>query len=260
MSASLTGSAGPCRAGRSCSARNVPRRPPACATGHPGARWYCYPPAPAPTPIVTVGVVPVRPVASLVSVGTSCSSNVPFQVTSTFAVLTGPPRGLDVVGADVAERPERRLDLRAVALNASGAVVWPLNVSVNVPPVALVDADRLVLVGLLVDALTPVAGVAAAGGAVVTRDEPQVVVLVEVDVAGDVAAARGCSRRAGSAARSRGRGAPARRGVVDELEARELEVADPRVPRAESTAWVGAAPSVGGREVVRVPGRAVGVA
>ena len=96
------------------------------------------PPAPAPTPIVTVGVVPVRPVASDVSVATSCSSKVPFQVTSTFAVFTGPPVAWMLAAPMLLSASSAAAICAAVALNAIGAVVCPLNVSVNVPPVAFV--------------------------------------------------------------------------------------------------------------------------
>ena len=72
------------------------------------------------------------------------------------------------------------------------------------------DRDRLALVRQLAVERPEAAGVAAAGRRVVTGDQPQVVVRVEVDVARDVAArAAVVRRRAGSAARSRGRGAPA---------------------------------------------------
>ena len=71
---------------------------------------------------------------------------------------------------------------------AIGAVVWPSKVSVKVPPVAFATAIvwfslvRMSFCGGLLFAPTAVAGVSS------PVDHPQVVVLVEVDVTGDVAA------------------------------------------------------------------------
>ena len=90
-----------------------------------------------------------------------------------------------------------------------------------------VDAHGLRLGRLHVVVRREAARVAAAGGRVVTRDEPQVVVLVEVDVAGDVAA------RAAVVGDLEdlllGREVERRVLTVDELEAAELEVARPGV-------------------------------
>src|SRR4029079_12418408 len=121
---------------------------------------------------------------------------------------------------------------------------------------------RLVLVRLLIDALAPGSGVTAACGTVVARDEPEVVVLVEVDVAGHVAARSAVVRDpedlllAGEVQVSRGSWY-----VVDKLEARQLEVADPGIPRTD-VGGLRRGGSVQERpacEVVRVPGRSIRV-
>ena len=81
-----------------------------------------------------VGVVPVRPLASPVSCGWSASESAPRNVTVTFAVLTGPPVAVALPGPTVLNACSADTICAAVELNASGLVVWPLKVSVNVPP------------------------------------------------------------------------------------------------------------------------------
>ena len=78
------------------------------------------------------------------------------------------------------------------------------------------------------------AGVAAAGRGVVARDQPQVVVRVEVDVARDVAARAAVVGDLEDLLLARQ--VQARVGAVDELEAAELEVA---LPGVLPDAWVG---------------------
>ena len=148
------------------------------------------------------------------------------------AVVDRSTGGDHVARLDVAERLERRLDAAAVALYAIGAVVWPSNVSVNVPAVAFGHAHGLGLVRLHVVEGTEAARVAAARGRVVARDQPQVAGLVEVDVASDVAAGAAVDRDPHDlllAGRVQVRRLVA--GALDELEARELEVADVGIPR-----------------------------
>ena len=115
----------------------------------------------------------------------------------------------------------------AVALKASGAVVCPAEGQRERAAGRVVDADRLLLVGLLVVEGPEAARAAAAGRRVVTRDQPQVVVLVEVDVARDVAAGATVVRDLHDLLL--GRQVQRRRRAVDELEARELEVSAPVV-------------------------------
>ncbi len=54
------------------------------------------------------------------------------------AVFTGPPATVMVSTPVLLSASSAASIWAAVELNASGAVVWPLKVSVNVPPVALV--------------------------------------------------------------------------------------------------------------------------
>ena len=185
-----------------------------------------------------VGVVPVRPAPlAVICVLVGLLQRAPEEHVDVRRVDRA-AAGLDVVGADVRERLERGVDLRARSrCTASGAVVWPLKVSVNVPPVALVTRTVCCSSSFWSLERAVAAGVDAAGRRVVTRDHPQVVVLVEVDVAGDVAALLAVvgdpqDLLLGAQVEVR-RDA---RGVVDELEARELEVADVRIPRRLATA------------------------
>ena len=70
--------------------------------------------------------------------------------TLTFAVLRPGRRLVWISSASMLESASSAASIcTAVAFYAIGAVVWPLNVSVNVPAVAPVHAHGLLLVGLL---------------------------------------------------------------------------------------------------------------
>ena len=93
---------------------------------------------------VTVGaVVPVSPEPSDVICGTLSCVYWPRKLTDTLAVLTGPPVATTSPGSTLLSASSAACTAAAVALKAIGAVVWPANVSVNVPPVAFVHADGL---------------------------------------------------------------------------------------------------------------------
>ena len=74
--------------------------------------------------------------ASPVICGWSACDSAPRNVTVTFAVLTGPPVATALPAPTLLSPCTADWICAAVELNGSGAVVWPLNVSVNVPPVA----------------------------------------------------------------------------------------------------------------------------
>ena len=122
-------------------------------------------------------------------------------------MFTGPPVAWMLPAPMLLSASSAAATCAAVELNASGAVVWPLNVSVNVPPVAFVTRTvwfSSVFWSMLWPQL-PASPLPAALSSPV--GEPEVVVLVEVDVAGDVAA-----------------GAAVVRDAEDLLLAREVEV------------------------------------
>ena len=108
--------------------------------------------------------------------------------TFTLAVLTGPPL------VWMLSAPTFDSASSAVSICARGRVVGERRRRLAVEGQReraarrVGGADGLLLVGHLVVERAEAAGVDAAGRRVVTRDEPQVVVLVEVDVARDVAA------------------------------------------------------------------------
>ena len=131
--------------------------------------------------IVSVGVVPVRPEASPVISGTLSSALLPRKLTVGF-------RAGDRDVVDVGERFERRLDRRVVERERDRRRRLAVERERERAAGRVGDGDRLALVRELAVERPEAAGVAAAGRRVVAGDQPQVVLRVEVDVAGDVAA------------------------------------------------------------------------
>ena len=83
---------------------------------------------------VRVGVVPVRPEASPVISGTLSSALLPRKLTVRVPVPV-------TATSSIFESASSADSIAALSRgNGIGAVVWPLNVSVNVPPVALATA------------------------------------------------------------------------------------------------------------------------
>ena len=132
--------------------------------------------------------VPVSPDASAVGCVDVLLEVLALPEQVTLAVLTGTAGGGQVVGADGAEGRQGGRDGcrggvprdRRRGLAAEGQREGAAG--------AAVDADRLGLGRLHVVVRREAARVPAAGGRVVAGDEPEVVVLVEVDVTADVAA------------------------------------------------------------------------
>src|SRR5262249_55574628 len=97
---------------------------------------------PAPWPAVAavaVGVVPVRPAPLAYSCGRAGPARAPVKMTTYVAPLARVvPRTLTLAVLPIVERAARALCTLptpvAGALKAMGAVVWPLNVRVKVPP------------------------------------------------------------------------------------------------------------------------------
>ena len=179
-------------------------------------------------PIVSVAPVPTRPEASPVICGTSVSATlprklivrVPVPVTATSSRFESASRADSIARLSSGNGDRRRrLAVERERERAAGRVG---------------DGERLALVRELAVERAEAAGVAPAGRRVVTRDHPQVVVGVEVDVAGDVAAGAAVVVHAEDLLLAGeievGR---RRRRRLDELEARELEVADVRIPGAQ---------------------------
>ncbi len=137
---------------------------------------------------------------------------------------------LDVVDADVRQRLDGGVDRRGVRVvgDRRGRLAVPRDRERAARGVG--GADGLLLVGQLVLERAEAVGVDARGRRVVARDHPQVAGLVEVDVTGDVAALLAVvvdpqQLLLGVEVQVR------TRRVLDELEARELEVAHVRIPR-----------------------------
>ena len=103
----------------------------------PVGRWNS-PPWSAVLSVSVGAVAPVRAAPSPVSAGWSACWSARRKNTLTFAALTGPPLVWTLSAPIELSASSVASTCAAVALNASGAVVWPLKVSVNVPPVAFV--------------------------------------------------------------------------------------------------------------------------
>ena len=194
----------------------------------PVGRWYQPPSCCVVT--ATVGVAPVRAAPSIVSCAWLDCALPRRKNTFRFAVLAGPPlvwisfasmfeSASSAASTSRSGRVERerrrRLAVERERVGAARRVREP---------------DDLLLVGELVVHRPVAAAVDAAGGVVVARDQPQVVVLVEVDVTRDVAALLAVDRLAQDLL-LRAEVEPGAVRVLDELEPRQLEVADVRVPR-----------------------------
>ena len=72
------------------------------------------------------------PVAVICAWSACCSAR--RKNTLTFAVLTGPPLVWMLLAPTLESASSAASTWAAVAFKFSGAVVWPLKVSVNVPP------------------------------------------------------------------------------------------------------------------------------
>jgi hypothetical protein len=111
---------------------------------------------------VTCGFVPVRPVVSTVSSGTSCAALLPPKLTVRLLPLPKTPT------LSRFDSPSSAASTAVLTIgNASGPVVSPSNVSVNVPPVVPVKASVWIslvfwsLIGGLLFVPTAVAGVSS---------------------------------------------------------------------------------------------------
>ena len=168
----------------------------------------------------------------------------PFQSRVTLAVLTGPPVAVRSSSPTVPRAARAAATSAAVAFHAMRCRGLPAEGQREGAAGAAVDADRLGLGRLHVVVGREAARVPAAGGRVVAGDEPQVVVLVEVDVTADVAAR---APVVGDLEDLLLRGQVERwRRAVDELEPRQLEVAEPGVPGGQVCRCGGRASGGGG--------------
>ncbi len=153
---------------------------------------------------------------------------------------------------EVGERLEGRLHVRVDDRDRDRRRGLAVEAEREAPAGRVGHRDGLALVRELVVERPEAAGVAAAGGGVVAGHEPEVVVLVEGDVAGDVAA--------GAAVHSHlqdlllGRQVEVWFRGVNELEPAQLEVALPLVPHRRIGAGVGRVPGRGLRRVRRLHG------